>query len=584
MIRLKFNNTESRDAFADRFKLDGKVDSTELDVSWNYLQFAKLDANCVDYDEVAVLTASPDANAEQEFVVKGDPAKFGAYGTVLKDMGKGFYIVKSTDGTTLGDHVDSIEHANHPVSFLANDCYIDEMNAQKLSLTFDPTSAEAQWARLRVISRYRPLATTFSTHDLNYQSKPELIVMDSGINFDHPEFDYPELEKEDYYTLDAFNGDYRDDIGHGTGVASCAVGKNLGLAFNQKLVNVKIGGLNHTASIVEVGMAIDAILDRIEKNPNVTRVVNMSWGVPRSAWLDSKVQSLLDAGITVVCAAGNQGISVEDISPAGLDNVITVGSIDKYDIPSGFNNISPSDAGVTTGHGLSLDMFAPGEGVLIANNEGGYAMGSGTSFAAPYVSGTAVAVASLYSSMVSYSGLKNLLITNATTDALLFEDDRFSENQNKLIYFPVSDPNINQKNNNLLSYLGFLSDTNKEIILNAKSAIGVETIFNIFQETPIYTLKFVNPELGSKYSPYIKVEESGKITITYPRFDMPEETKLVMVEFIIEATTPQMTLSSANIFFYDTNYNYKDTVESDVTLSLTDTNSISFYGYWGTLK
>lgn len=582
MIRLKFNNTESRDAFANRFKLDSKIDATDLDIGWNLLQFAKLDTNCVDYDEVAVLTAAPGANAEQEFIVKGNPATFGAHATVIQDMGNGFYLVKSTDGTMLGDFVDSIEHNSSGVTYLATDCYIDEMNSVPTSL--DPTSSDAQWARLRVVSRYRPLATTFSTHDLTYQSKPELIIMDSGINFDHPEFDYPELEKEDFYTLPVFNGNYRDDVGHGTAVASCSVGKNLGVAFNQKLVNVKIGGQGHNATLTEIGSAIDAILNRITANPAITRVINMSWGIARSSWLDSKVQSLLDAGVTVVCAAGNQGISVEDISPAGMDDVITVGSIDKYDIPSGFNNISPSDAGVTTGHGLSLDIFAPGEGVVIASYQGGYHIGSGTSFAAPYVSGIAVGMASLYSRMVPYSEMMTVISDTATTDALLFEDDRFSENQNKLAYFPVNDTNVNQKTNGLLSYLGALSDETTSLVADIHSAFNIGDMYKIFSDPATLTIKFDNPAQADKYGPYVSINDRGIITITYPRFEMPEETKLVMVQFEVEASTPRIKATSAKLFFYDTNYNYKDTLESDVTLALTDTNSISFYAQWYSIK
>jgi hypothetical protein len=582
MIRLKFNDTQSRDAFADRFKLDNKVDTAELDVGWHLLQFAKLDTNCIDYNEVAVLTAAPGANAEQEFIVKGDPVKFNGHATIVQHMGGGFYLVKSTDGTLLGDFVDSIEHTSAPVTYLATDCYIDEMNT--VPTTLDPASTDAQWARLRVISKYRPLAKTFGIHDLTYQSKPELIVMDSGINFSHPEFDYPELEKEDFYTLPAFNGNFADDVGHGTAVASCAVGKNLGVASHVKLVNVKVGGQAHNATLLEIGSAIDAILSRITANPTVTRVVNMSWGIARSSWLDSKVQSLLDAGVTVVCAAGNQGISVEDISPAGLDSVITVGSIDKYDIPSGFNNISPSDAGVTTGHGLSLDIFAPGENVVIASYQGGYHIGSGTSFAAPCVAGIAVAMASLYSNLIPYSDLINILLDAATPDALLFEDDRFSENQNKLAFFPMSDSNINQKTTGVISYLGALKDDTTSIVADINSAFNIVDINKLFGSSVELSIKFDDPAQAEKYSPYVSIDANGIVTINYPRFEMPEDTKLVMVQFVVEATSTQVKATTAKLFFYDTNYNFKDTLESDITLALTDTNSISFYGFWGNIK
>ena len=573
MIRLKFKDAASRDAFADRFKLDGKVDAVELDVEFHFMQFAKLDDNCVDYDDLT-------SNAEQEFIVKGDPAKFDKLATVVADMGNGFYHVKSTEGTILGDFVDSIEHLSAPVKYLSDDIYIDEMNHSPS--TVDPLSDEGQWPRLRVISRYRPLATKFNLHELIYKSKPEVIIMDSGVNFNHPELSHIS-DKEDFYTLPAFNGDFRDDVGHGTGLAGLIAGKNLGIAENIKLVNVKIGSKAYKANLLDLGQAIDAILNRVTADPTVTRIVNMSWGIPRSSWLDSKIESLLTAGVTVIAAAGNQGISVEDISPAGINDVITVGSIDKYDIPSGFNNISPTDSGVTTGSGLSLDLFAPGDKVLFPDIAGGYAIGSGTSMAAAVVSGTAAAMASLYSTMMPYAQLKHLLVNTATPDALLFEDDRFSENQNKLIYFAMADNNGNAKENDLLSYLGPLSEANKTIIVNTKSSLNVDSVFNIFGEPFTYEVKFLD-SAHEKYRPYFDIADTGKITITWPHFTMPEEVKLVMVQFTVTAKSPTVNLETPILFFYDTNEKYKDTLESDVTLALTDTNSISFYAAWGSLK
>ena len=570
MLRLKFKDTASRDQFADRFKLTTTVNDVELDIEWHLLQFAKVDENCTDYEEVAVLKATPDANSEQEFIVKGDPTKFSAHATVVADLGKGFYHVKSTDGTMLGDYVDFIEHNSTPVKLMGT---MDIMDMPVIP-NLDPTGSDAQWARLRVASKYRPLLTTFSTYGCNYQSKPELIVIDSGINFDHPEFSYEGLDTEDYFKLPDFDS-YRDDVGHGTAVASCAVGKNLGVAQHCKLVNVKIGNKDRHATLLELGTAFDAILNRVSADPQVTRVVNISWVVARSAWLDSKVEALQSAGITVVCAAGNNGIDVELMSPAGIDSVITVGSVDKYDIPSGFNNISPSDANITTGSGLSLDIFAPGENVVLASKDGGYGYDSGTSFAAPYVAGCAVSVASLIKGLVPYADLKNYVLKTSTKDALLFEDNTFSENQNALVHLAISDINSNNKVTDLISYVGYVSEETPEILINVENVLNT----NIpFVEKGKLSIKFLDDQLAEKYGSYITLDEVKKeIKITYPKFDMPEETKLVMVKFQLVSESTQLKQESSTLFFYDTNHNYKTTLESDLTLALTNTNSVSFY-------
>jgi hypothetical protein len=570
MLRVTFADEASRDAFANRFKITTKVDSNQLDIGWHFLQFAKVDNTALDYKEVAVLTAGPSGAQEREFIVKGDPAKFDKYATVVKSLGAGFYLVKSNDGLTLGDHVDTIEHTSAPVTYLAVS-KPDELHG-------DPTTLGqgSDWARIRLASRYRPLSTSFKKFDVDYKSKPEVIVMDSGIDFTHPEFQG--VDTENLFTLSQFNGSFADDIGHGTAVASMVCGKNLGVASNVKLLNVKVGGEGYSANLIDLGLAIDAIVERASKNPAVTRVVNMSWGIARSAWLDEKVQGLLDMGITVVCAAGNDGISVEDISPAGIDAVITVGSVDKYDIPSGFNNISPTDAGLTTGSGLSLDLFAPGEEVTIASN-GGYFIASGTSFAAPLVAGIAAELASLQSSMVPYADLKSQVLASVTKDALLFEDDKFSANQNNLAYLVTTDSSVNIKDEGKSLFLG-VHETDK-IVANLNSTVTLD-IVSVFPTDPVtWSIVFADPDTEAKYSKFFSINNNGILNISEPDVALPEDTKLQIVSFRAKASTDKIDIVSPDIFFFQVNPLYKETLDqNDVSLALTNTNSISFFAAW----
>lgn len=585
MLKLHFTDTESRDTFADRFKINvtDKIDDVYLLAGWHLLQFAKAEVKVIDYEIVDPVLKTPDTTSvAHEFIVKGNPITFGDYATVKQDLGNGFYLVESLDGTVLGDYVDSIEHNQHGMTLLQVS-NLSNLNVSESEL--DPTTPEGHWARIRVSSRYRPLNSSFSLIGLDYKSKPELIIMDTGINFDHEEFNYPELEKEDFYTLPAFNNNYRDDVGHGTAVACMAVGKNLGVANYCKLVNIKVGGVSHNATLLEIGSAIDAILDRISVSPTVTRIVNISWGIARSSWLDAKVQSLINAGATVICAAGNQGISVEDISPAGLDTVITVGSVDKYDIPSGFNNISPSDENLTTGHGLSLDLFAPGEAVLVPTLNNTYGLTSGTSFSAPLVSGIGVTLSALHEGLLSYTELKQKILDTATKDALLFEDERFSENQNNLAYLIVADPLANYKDSSMTSYLGIHSETGEPIVFDLNSSVSKDTYTKVFpDDTYVFSVEFLDPNMESKYGEFFTINgETGLGTITKPTITLPEETKLEMVEFKGVLTSERVRVETNTLFFFNTNPLYKDTLQSDLTLALTNTNSISFYATWSAL-
>lgn len=599
MLRVTFKDTVSRDKFCSRFNLDTKVGENQADINWHLLQFAKLDDNALDYDEVALLKAQSDGVPHDapthDFVVKGDPAVFGAHATVKKDLGNGFYLVSSDNGTVLGDHVESIEHNGMGMTYLTNTIGIDGMNDVPTQ-NGDLSSNEAQWHRIRVASRYRPLISRYALHDVNYLSKPEVIVVDSGINLNHDQFSHPDLEKENFYALPVFNGNFSDDRGHGTSVASMICGKDLGITSYCKLVSVKTGSQSHNATLQEIGDAIDAILDRIASNPLQTRIINMSWGIARSAWLDSKVQALMDAGATVVCAAGNNGISVEDISPAGMDSVITVASIDKYDIPSGFNNISPSDAGVTTGHGLSLDLFAPGENIVCAKNDltnTAVTLGSGTSLAAPLVSGVACVIASMRAGLTPVSELKQIVLSTATKDALLFEDDKFSENQNNLVYIAIADPNTQYKDSDSASYIGFFAKDGWEGSIQNITSMTIDLknclVSNVVQalvpnESFAYGIQWDDPALQSKYGSFVSVDPvTGILTINKPNVTPEPDVKIDIVMFRGTLSSQSVNMVSHKLFFFNLNPDL-DVKKTDMTSVLTDVNSISFYTSWGALK
>ena len=577
-IKVTFTSTEQRDAFANRWKVEIPDGVDHIDVPWHLVQHALKNESAVEYTQL-------DTETEHEFLVSGDKTEIEKLATIVNDMGGGFYQVKSTEGIELGKVVSTIEIISAPLKFVENVSSITGMNAD--ATTLDPTSADGQWARIRVASQYRPLSSVFAVHDVKYASKPELYIMDTGVNFDHTEFDYDGLDKVDFYTLPIFNGSYADDVGHGTGVASMAVGKNLGVARYAKVLNVKIGGMidgkEYAANLLEVGQAIDAILEEIATDPNKSRVINMSWGVTRSAWLDSKVQSLLDAGASVIAAAGNSGISVEDVTPAGIDGVITVGAIDKYDIPAGFNNISPSDSGLATSAGLSLDLFAPGDNVMIADGSttGGYVVSSGTSFAAPLVSGVALEIASMNTGSVLYNEMKQIIIDTATENALLFEDDTFSDNQNRLVYLVTTDTLAAYKTSESVSYLGVHNEEDI-IVADLNSSLSTSLFGSIYPNDKIkYSVELALDSIDYAQF-FVCDEDTGLVTITKPDLDLPEETRLKMVNFVGIAENSKVKMTTNTIFFFVSNPLYQDTLQSDVTLALTDINSISFFANWGT--
>ena len=592
-IRVTFDSDADASAFATKWNLSAPAGNS-LDVDWHLAEDAVADATASTHEQL-------DAT-EHEFIVQGDRATLELHGTIEADLGNGFFKVKSTAGVDLAKVSTSIDSSSAPVTFLASS--ITAMDSTETAL--DPTSAEGQWARIRVASTYRPLASSYSLHDSTYLSKPELYIMDTGIDATNPEFVGTDLEIEEWYTVpDIYAAG--DQKGHGTAVASMAVGKNVGITTNVKLKTIKIAGVVtsdptvlpaeadqvfQSASIAQLGDALDALYAVVIADAAKTRILNCSWGVTRSAWLDSKFQALMDAGVTLISAAGNDGIDVSLITPAGIVESLTIGATDKFDIPAGFNNISPSDSSVVTAAGLSLDMFAPGDDVMTAHtaNFGGvtgdYSINSGTSFAAPLISGIACVIGSMSEGLVNMDSMKATIVSTGTKNALLFEDDTFTALQNNLGYVFTADPLAAYKNTDMVSYIGVSQED--DIIVDLNSNLDVQVMTELFpDDVPVYSIRWLDSSIEAKYSPYVKIDSAtGIITISQATgVTLADDVKLESVEFVAMATTSRVTVESNTLFYFNPNPAYNDSLSADVTLALTDVNSISFFVYWaGGLK
>jgi hypothetical protein len=190
--------------------------------------------------------------------------------------------------------------------------------------------------------------------------------------------------------------------GHGTAVASLIVapqdGKGvMGIAPNATVVAYNPFDSTGTANWVDISTGIKMLTN------NGANVVNMSLGVPgwtlnpgwNGVFSDGKITKLLDHTVFVI-AAGNDGSSQTanvqwdfGKNPAFL----VVGSVDPSGKISSFSN-RPGTACLTHGGSGRCDdplmnhfIVAPGELILVSDGQGGVTRVSGTSFAAPLVSG-----------------------------------------------------------------------------------------------------------------------------------------------------------------------------------------------------
>lgn len=563
-ITITFDTAENCAAFASATNTSVAAAATTATIGWEKLALAKAAAGTTGFVQ--------NSTAVEHFIIKGTVTDPALNVTVVDDLGNSFYHITTDQGLAVAAVVTSLDPLEVGSLSFAGVTTIDGIDpAEDVA---DPTSSAGQWARIRVGSGYRPLLASYTFYDtLSTVSTPEVFIIDSGINWSHPEF--AGRAHEDLWKLSDAT-DFSDEIGHGTMVASAAAGVNIGVARDVKLFNVKIATASRKANVLELGQAIDAVIAHALTNPNATRIVNASWGVPKNAWLEHKFQQLLDAGICVIAAAGNSGIDVAAITPAGMADVITVGAIDRYDIPAGFNNISPSDSGLTTNSGMRLDLFAPGDGVVVAKAAGGYAKASGTSFSAGYVSGAFAQTAAVREPLLR-PVLVPLMLDLATPDALLFEDDRFSENQNRLlsVFGNKSDKGVA-----LDLYLGAFNENATVLSGNFQMFInphGAEFILPDLTWT--YTVEFEDAADQTVYSPFMSLVGTD-ITVTKPTVSLPAGEKLKMVRFRIKAESDRFELYSPWLFFFHSDPDSTEDLTTDITLALTSTNSTSFFISW----
>lgn len=177
------------------------------------------------------------------------------------------------------------------------------------------------------------------------------------------------------------DSDPMDDQEHGTHVAGTigAVGNNeigvTGVCWEVSLMALKAFNEHGEGRVSD---AVDAIHYAVA---NGARIINASWGLPEKSFaLEEAVDYAADAGVLVIAAAGN-GRTDAPSYPAGYESVLSVGALDAEDERAGFSN-----------HGPYVDLSAPGQGIFSTFPENGYGMASGTSMAAPHVSGVAALV------------------------------------------------------------------------------------------------------------------------------------------------------------------------------------------------
>ena len=219
-----------------------------------------------------------------------------------------------------------------------------------------------------------------------------------------------------------------DDTGHGTHVSGTIAGR-IGVNSNAKIMVLKFMS-NNQGSISDAVSALEYAIS------NGAKLSNHSYGTTGySQALKNAISAANDATHLLIAAAGNTGSNIDQLPlyPASFDfdNIISVAASMPYHQLAYFSNYGNGD----------VDIVAPGTDIYSTIPGGGYGTKSGTSMAAPLVTGI-VSLGLSLSSTLPISQLKKILMETVTV-------------------YPAFDGKVNSKG--IVNAQSFLSDVYSEI-------------------------------------------------------------------------------------------------------------------------
>lgn len=223
-------------------------------------------------------------------------------------------------------------------------------------------------------------------------------VLDTGIDATHPDLARRVISGYDLVNRDA---DASDDNGHGTlvaGIVGADTDNALGVAgvdWAARLMPVKVLDASGSGYMSTVAEGIVWAADR------GAGIINMSLsGTTGTTTLKSACEYAYAKGVALVGAAGNDGTDLPRY-PAAYDSVISVGSL-SGEVRSSYSS-----------YGATLELMAPGGLIYTTQRGGGYVRASGTSMAAPFVSGLAALMRAV-DPAISPTRLRDVLASTAT--------------------------------------------------------------------------------------------------------------------------------------------------------------------------
>jgi len=204
----------------------------------------------------------------------------------------------------------------------------------------------------------------------------DIFIIDTGIRADHTQFSGRIGDGRNF--VDG-GTDPADCNGHGTHCAGSALGATFGVAPGATLHGVKVLNCAGSGYNSDTMAGMLWVLD----HPATHKIASMSLGGEYDWTSNLVVKAMVEGGVTVVVAAGNEGGDACLYSPSSAPEAITVGSTKINDEVSYYSNA-----------GSCVDIFAPGQSITSSwfTSSNATKIISGTSMACPHVAGLAAQI------------------------------------------------------------------------------------------------------------------------------------------------------------------------------------------------
>lgn len=484
-------------------------------------------ALCSEYDNYNELDSTDEQTINTRLIVKSDD-KIEEYDAIDSVYGFGYAFLQYADDESAEFAKTQYENAGYTADY-------DSVITTSSTSIGSSGNWSDEWAYEETDA-----VSALDYYKLRAKLNINIAVVDSGINYNHELFkNRIERTKVDFST-DA-SGDERDTSGHGTKVAG-AIAKST--PSNVKLFAYKIFNKNLKGTSSEAVAA----LSYIKQLKNKPDIINCSFS---TGSLGTVINELVDMGVTVVAAAGNDGKEVYQ-QPAIFDSVITVAATNQY----GY-------AWSSSSYGSCVDISAPGVGVYTANFPGNntYAQFAGTSMATPLVSAAAAYVLMEHRSYTPEQ-VKQEIIATATP-------------------FKKSDCYNDRYGAGIVNFSNIINGTRcKDVTANYisgayRDSISVElkcanTLADIYYTTDGTLPSKTN---GTKYTEPIKLTETTRITaVAFARAGTPFKSKFTYLDYYI--------LKDGESEFIVDSYNcLKAYLGNDTNITIPDTiDGIEIYG------